>query len=136
MKAQFLFFTKKKHNLFHQTIIAKQLLLFSKISNTSKPHGEYKLNCFICGNKSSPMEESHLKWSKPMCSMYITTGLFLYTLSILKCCRIRLSLKTISNIEPFANILVAIRLAEGTIRNSYKDFYPHLSKIKPTYGKS
>ncbi|MCI22923.1 transcription initiation factor IIB-like, partial [Trifolium medium] len=30
-------------------------------------------------------------------------------------------------------ISIATGVAEGTIRNSYKDLYPHVSKIIPTW---
>lgn len=32
-----------------------------------------------------------------------------------------------------ADISIATGVAEGTIRNSYKDLYPHVSKIIPTW---
>jgi len=32
-----------------------------------------------------------------------------------------------------ADISVATGVAEGTIRNSYKDLYPHVSKIIPNW---
>lgn len=40
--------------------------------------------------------------------------------------------ETIWYIEP-ADISVATGVAEGTIRNSYKDLYPHLAKIIPAW---
>ena len=42
-------------------------------------------------------------------------------------------LKTIADIELLADISVATGVAEGTIRNSYKDLYPHLPKIIPAW---
>ncbi|KAF8037217.1 hypothetical protein BT93_B0200 [Corymbia citriodora subsp. variegata] len=35
--------------------------------------------------------------------------------------------------KPLKDISVATRVAEGTIKNSYKDLYPHLSKIIPSW---
>lgn len=32
-----------------------------------------------------------------------------------------------------ADISIATGVAEGTIRNSYKDLYPHISKIIPSW---
>jgi transcription initiation factor TFIIB len=37
----------------------------------------------------------------------------------------------LSNVN--ADISVATGVAEGTIRNSYKDLYPHVSKIIPSW---
>ncbi|KAK3008453.1 hypothetical protein RJ639_013550 [Escallonia herrerae] len=33
--------------------------------------------------------------------------------------------------KPLKDVAIATGVAEGTIRNSYKDLYPHLSKIIP-----
>lgn len=41
--------------------------------------------------------------------------------------------KTIADVELLADISVATGVAEGTIRNSYKDLYPHLPKIIPAW---
>ncbi|KAF3506149.1 hypothetical protein F2Q69_00003215 [Brassica cretica] len=35
--------------------------------------------------------------------------------------------------KPLRDISVATGVAEGTIRNSYKDLYPHLPKIIPAW---